>query len=102
MIPWCTGAAKAKVIVAGAVTEDGRQILFALPTDLTGRGGGAADGTGVAAIELDGAGGIARRSAGPAADFARSGGQGAWRANRKGFRWVRHFWHSGSAGGRWI
>jgi alkylation response protein AidB-like acyl-CoA dehydrogenase len=35
-IPWCTGAAKAKTIVAGAVTEDGGQILFALPTDLPG------------------------------------------------------------------
>jgi alkylation response protein AidB-like acyl-CoA dehydrogenase len=35
-IPWCTGAAKAKAIVAGAVTEDGRQILFVLPTDLSG------------------------------------------------------------------
>jgi alkylation response protein AidB-like acyl-CoA dehydrogenase len=36
VIPWCTGAANAKTIVAGAVTEDGRQILFALPTDLPG------------------------------------------------------------------
>ena len=36
VIPWCTGAAKAKSIVAGAVTEDGQQILFALPTDLAG------------------------------------------------------------------
>jgi len=35
-IPWCTGAAKAKIIVAGAVTDDGRQILFALPTELAG------------------------------------------------------------------
>jgi alkylation response protein AidB-like acyl-CoA dehydrogenase len=35
-IPWCTGAGKAKVIVAGAVCEDGRQILFALPTDSPG------------------------------------------------------------------
>lgn len=29
-IPWCTGAAKAKFIVAGAATEDGRQLLFVL------------------------------------------------------------------------
>jgi len=36
VIPWCTGAAKAKFIVAGAVTEDGQQILFVLPTDLPG------------------------------------------------------------------
>ena len=36
MIPWCTGAAKAKTIVAGAVTEDGQQILFVLPTNLPG------------------------------------------------------------------
>jgi alkylation response protein AidB-like acyl-CoA dehydrogenase len=35
-IPWCTGAAKAKLIVAGATTADGGQILFALPTDLSG------------------------------------------------------------------
>ena len=35
-IPWCTGAAKAKFIVAGAVTEDGQQILFMLPMDLPG------------------------------------------------------------------
>ncbi len=36
MIPWSTGAAIAKFIVVGAVTEDGRQILFVLPTDLSG------------------------------------------------------------------
>jgi alkylation response protein AidB-like acyl-CoA dehydrogenase len=36
VIPWSTGAAKAKFIVAGAVTEDSRQILFVLPTDLPG------------------------------------------------------------------
>ena len=36
MIPWSTGAGKSKYIVAGAVTEDGRQILFLLPTDLPG------------------------------------------------------------------
>src|ERR1700722_8747119 len=36
VIPWSTGAAKAKFIVAGAVIEDGRQILFVLPTDLPG------------------------------------------------------------------
>jgi butyryl-CoA dehydrogenase len=36
IIPWSTGAAKSKYIVAGAVTEDGRQILFVLPMDLGG------------------------------------------------------------------
>jgi butyryl-CoA dehydrogenase len=36
VIPWATGAAKAKFIVAGAVVEDGQQILFVLPTDLPG------------------------------------------------------------------
>jgi alkylation response protein AidB-like acyl-CoA dehydrogenase len=36
VIPWCTGAAKAELVIAGAVLEDGRQILFALPTDLPG------------------------------------------------------------------
>jgi butyryl-CoA dehydrogenase len=36
VIPWCTGAAKAKFIIAGAVMEDGEQILFSLPTDLPG------------------------------------------------------------------
>jgi butyryl-CoA dehydrogenase len=35
-IPWSTGAAKAKTIVAGAVTEDNQQILFVLPSDLPG------------------------------------------------------------------
>ena len=35
-IPWCTGAAMAKYIVAGAVLADGSQILFVLPTDLPG------------------------------------------------------------------
>jgi alkylation response protein AidB-like acyl-CoA dehydrogenase len=30
LIPWCTGAAQADVIVAGAVAEDGRQILVLL------------------------------------------------------------------------
>ena len=35
-IPWSTGAAKAKFVVAGAVTQDGRQILFALPMDSPG------------------------------------------------------------------
>jgi alkylation response protein AidB-like acyl-CoA dehydrogenase len=35
-IPWCTGAAKAELVIAGAVLEDGQQILFALPTDLPG------------------------------------------------------------------
>jgi alkylation response protein AidB-like acyl-CoA dehydrogenase len=41
VIPWCTGAAKAKFIVAGAVAEDGQQILFALPTDLPGVAAGS-------------------------------------------------------------
>ena len=36
VIPWAPGAAKAKFIVAGAVIEDGQQILFVLPTDLPG------------------------------------------------------------------
>jgi alkylation response protein AidB-like acyl-CoA dehydrogenase len=36
IIPWSTGAAKAKFIVAGAHVEDGRQILFVLPMDLPG------------------------------------------------------------------
>jgi alkylation response protein AidB-like acyl-CoA dehydrogenase len=36
IIPWCTGAAKAQLVIAGAVLEDERQILFALPTDLPG------------------------------------------------------------------
>ncbi len=36
VIPWSTGAAKAKFVVAGAVVEDGQQILFVLPTDLPG------------------------------------------------------------------
>lgn len=36
IIPWCTGAAKADVIVAGAALDDGRQILFALPTNSPG------------------------------------------------------------------
>jgi alkylation response protein AidB-like acyl-CoA dehydrogenase len=35
LIPWATGAAKARYIVAGACTDAG-QILFALPTDLPG------------------------------------------------------------------
>ena len=35
-IPWSTGAGKAKVIVAGAVLEDGQQVLFVLPMDLAG------------------------------------------------------------------
>jgi alkylation response protein AidB-like acyl-CoA dehydrogenase len=35
-IPWSTGAARAEVVVAGAVTEDRRQLLFVLPTDLPG------------------------------------------------------------------
>lgn len=36
VIPWCTGAGRAQYIVAGAVLEDRRQILFVLPTDLAG------------------------------------------------------------------
>lgn len=36
MIPWATGAGKARYVIAGAVVEDGQQILFALPTDLPG------------------------------------------------------------------
>jgi alkylation response protein AidB-like acyl-CoA dehydrogenase len=40
LIPWSTGAGKAKVIVAGAAIEnvgsDGQQILFVLPMDLAG------------------------------------------------------------------
>src|ERR1700733_1865518 len=35
-IPWATGAAHASFIVAGAVLEDRRQILFALPMNLPG------------------------------------------------------------------
>jgi alkylation response protein AidB-like acyl-CoA dehydrogenase len=34
--PWVTGADHASVIVTGAVVEDGRQILVALPTDTPG------------------------------------------------------------------
>ncbi len=34
--PWVTGADHASVIVTGAVLEDGRQILVALPTDAAG------------------------------------------------------------------
>ena len=36
LIPWCTGAAQAKFIVAGAVTGDSRQLLLLLPSDATG------------------------------------------------------------------
>lgn len=35
-IPWCTGAAKADFIVAGAATEDGRQLLFVLRSGAAG------------------------------------------------------------------
>ncbi|HEY1629642.1 MAG TPA: acyl-CoA dehydrogenase family protein [Tepidisphaeraceae bacterium] len=35
-IPWASGAAHADFIVAGAVLEDRRQILFALPMNLSG------------------------------------------------------------------
>lgn len=34
--PWVTGAAHASTVVTGAVLEDGRQILVALPTNLPG------------------------------------------------------------------
>jgi butyryl-CoA dehydrogenase len=36
LIPWCTGAAKAAFIVAGAVTDDGRQLLFLLRPEAAG------------------------------------------------------------------
>ncbi len=36
LIPWVTAASRADVLVAGAATLDGRQILFALPTDRPG------------------------------------------------------------------
>ncbi len=36
LIPWVTAAARADVLVAGAAMLDGRQILFALPTDRPG------------------------------------------------------------------
>ena len=36
LIPWVTAAGRADVLVAGAATRDGRQILFALPTDRPG------------------------------------------------------------------
>jgi alkylation response protein AidB-like acyl-CoA dehydrogenase len=36
LIPWCTGAAKAEQIVVGAVAENGRQVLFLLPSDARG------------------------------------------------------------------
>jgi alkylation response protein AidB-like acyl-CoA dehydrogenase len=36
VIPWATGAGKAAYVIAGAVLEDNRQILFALPMDLRG------------------------------------------------------------------
>jgi butyryl-CoA dehydrogenase len=35
-MPWVTGAERADVFVSGATTEDGRQILFALPADRPG------------------------------------------------------------------
>jgi alkylation response protein AidB-like acyl-CoA dehydrogenase len=35
-IPWATGAAMAKYVVAGAATPDGSQVLVALPTDAPG------------------------------------------------------------------
>lgn len=36
LIPWSTGAGKARYIIAGAVGSEGRQLLFVLPTDLPG------------------------------------------------------------------
>ena len=36
LIPWCTGAAKAEFIVAGAANSDGRHVLFELPTNSPG------------------------------------------------------------------
>jgi butyryl-CoA dehydrogenase len=36
LIPWVTAASRADMLVAGASTSDGRQILFALPTDQPG------------------------------------------------------------------
>ena len=36
IIPWVTGAESADMIVAGAVLDDGRQLLFALPTNREG------------------------------------------------------------------
>lgn len=36
VIPWATGAAKAKYVVAGAATLDGAQVLVALPTEARG------------------------------------------------------------------
>ena len=41
LIPWVTAAGRADVLVAGAATDDGRQVLFALPTDRPGRRGPA-------------------------------------------------------------
>jgi butyryl-CoA dehydrogenase len=35
-MPWVTAAERADVFVSGALTEDGRQILFALPSDRPG------------------------------------------------------------------
>jgi alkylation response protein AidB-like acyl-CoA dehydrogenase len=36
LIPWVTAASRADVVVAGATTDDGRQLLFVLPTDRPG------------------------------------------------------------------
>jgi len=36
LIPWCTGAAKAEFIVAGAATAEGRHVLFSLPMNAAG------------------------------------------------------------------
>lgn len=36
VIPWCTGAAKAAAVVAGAVTPDGEHVLFTIPVPAAG------------------------------------------------------------------
>jgi alkylation response protein AidB-like acyl-CoA dehydrogenase len=36
IMPWVTAAERAQVIVTGAVTDDGRQLLIAVPTDCNG------------------------------------------------------------------
>lgn len=36
LVPWVTAAPRADVLVAGAALDDGRQLLFALPTDRPG------------------------------------------------------------------
>ena len=91
VIPWSTGAAKAKFVVAGAVLDDGRQILFVLPMDVPG----VLVGDPMELVALRASWNVAHRvarcAARPAVDFARAGGQGALRGGRGGFRWGRHF-----------